>query len=76
MNGGELRALVADEPLLADGGIGSSLIERGAAGIDGCIEVLNLERPDIVADVHAAFAQAGARLIEANSFGANRFALA
>jgi homocysteine S-methyltransferase len=76
MNGADLRALVADEPMLADGGIGSSLIERGLAEIEGCMEVLNLDRPDAVAEVHRDFAAAGSRLIESNTFGANRFSLA
>jgi methionine synthase I (cobalamin-dependent)/5,10-methylenetetrahydrofolate reductase len=76
MNGSELRALVADEPLLADGGVGTTLVERGVVDVDGCFEVLNLGRPRDVEAVHIAFAQAGARLVETNTFGANRFALA
>ncbi len=76
MDGADLRTLVADEPLLADGGIGSSLIERGAVGVDGCVEALNLDRPDVVEAVHAAFGDAGSKLVESNTFGANRFALA
>ncbi|HYZ94003.1 MAG TPA: bifunctional homocysteine S-methyltransferase/methylenetetrahydrofolate reductase [Actinomycetota bacterium] len=75
MNGAEFRALVADEPLLADGGIGSSLIERGIVGPDDCVEILNLDRPDVVRAVHRAFADAGSKLVETNTFGANRFAL-
>jgi homocysteine S-methyltransferase len=76
MQGPDLRALVASEPLLADGGIGSALIERGVVAIDGCIEALNIERPDAVADVHLAFARAGSRLVETNTFGASFFGLA
>lgn len=76
MNGAEFRALVSSEPLLADGGLGSSLIERVGADPDGCIELLNLEQPDAVASVHAAFVEAGSRLVTTNTFGANRFALA
>jgi methionine synthase / methylenetetrahydrofolate reductase(NADPH) len=75
MKGPELRALVADEPLLADGGLGTALIERGAVHIDGCVEALNLEQPQVVADVHRAFARAGSGLVETNTFGANRFSL-
>src|SRR2546422_9489467 len=76
MNGAELRALVNDEPLVADGGVGTTLVERGVVDVDGCFEVLNLDRPKDVEAVHTAFAQAGARLVETNTFGANRFALA
>src|SRR5438876_1071386 len=75
MNGAELRALVGDEPLLADGGIGTTFVERGIAKVHSPFELLNLERPAEVADVHAAFAEAGARIVETNTFGANRFAL-
>jgi homocysteine S-methyltransferase len=76
MNGAELRTLVAEEPLLADGGIGSSLIERGVVDPDDCVEALNLDRPDIVGAVHHAFVDAGSKVIETNTFGSNRFALA
>ena len=76
MDGAELRSLVADEPLLADGGVGSSFLERGVAEPDDCVEVLNVDRPDIVAAVHQAFVDAGSKVVETNTFGANRFALA
>ncbi|MGH2759807.1 MAG: homocysteine S-methyltransferase family protein, partial [Actinomycetota bacterium] len=76
MNGADLRTLVADEPLLADGGIGSSLIERGLAPVEGCMEALNLDQPQAVAEMHKDFAAAGSRLVESNTFGANRFSLA
>lgn len=62
--------------MLVDGGIGSSLIERGGLDVEGCLEVLNLENPELVQEVHRAFVDAGARMVEANTFGANRFALA
>src|SRR5713101_5015598 len=75
MNGDDLRALVRDEPLLADGGLGSTFVERGIAKPHSPFELLNLERPADVAAVHSAFAEAGARLVETNTFGANRFAL-
>src|SRR5688572_4972067 len=76
MNSADLRTLVETEPLLADGGLGTSLIERGLVDIEGCLEVLNVERPSVVLDAHRRFVEAGARLIETNTFGANRFSLA
>src|SRR5919199_2526415 len=75
MNSAELRALVADGPLLADGGLGTTLVEQGIATPHSPFELLNLDRPGDVAAVHAAFAEAGARIVETNTFGANRFAL-
>ena len=74
MRGDELRALLAAGPLLSDGGMGTSLVERGAP-VGACFELLNDERPDLVGDVHRAFADAGARMVLTNTFGGNRFAL-
>lgn len=75
MNGADLRALVRDEPLLADGGVGTTLVERGVATPHSPFELLNLDRSSDVASVHAAFADAGSAVVETNTFGANRFAL-
>ena len=76
MNGPDLRVLLDEGPLLADGGLATTLVEAGACDIDDCFESLNLSAPDAVADVHLAFVRAGAKLVETNTFGANRFALA
>jgi 5-methyltetrahydrofolate--homocysteine methyltransferase len=45
-------------------------------GCEGCNEVLNLTRPDIVAAIHRAYLEAGADAVTANTFGANLTALA
>lgn len=52
-----------------DGGMGSEL-ER--AGFDGDPMELNITHPEVVRVVHAAYVQAGAQIITANSFGLNR----
>ncbi len=57
--------------IVADGGMGSmihQLAEPGFRAPDEC----NLAQPDVVLRVHVDFLQAGARLIETNTFGANR----
>ncbi|HEX9712660.1 MAG TPA: bifunctional homocysteine S-methyltransferase/methylenetetrahydrofolate reductase, partial [Actinomycetota bacterium] len=69
------RALVAEGPLLGDGGTGTSLVARGARP-DGCFDALNLTDRDGVRAVHAEFVDAGASVIESNTFGANRYKLA
>jgi len=71
-----LRArLQAGPVLLLDGGLGSSLIERGlAAGM--APDAWNLERPADVAAVHRSFVEAGSEAIHANTFGGNRIRLA
>lgn len=45
-------------------------------GLEGCNEVLNLTRPDVVEQVHRAYFEAGADCVETNTFGANLAALA
>jgi len=45
-------------------------------GPEGCLEILNITRPDVVASIHEAYLAAGADLIETNTFGANVTALA
>jgi len=61
-------------PLLTDGGMGTSLVERGVP-VGACFEALNADDPGLVASVHRAFVEAGARMVLSNTFGANRFAL-
>ena len=65
---------LAAGPLLADGAIGTVLYAAGAS-LDESFDALNLSRPDLVLDVHRAYLEAGADLLETNSFGANRFKL-
>ena len=67
-----LAALLgADRPVLLDGGMGTLLQDRGLeAGAPG--ELWNLENPDAVREAHAAYAQAGARLLTTNTFGGTR----
>ena len=45
-------------------------------GLEGCNEVLNLTRPDVVKQVHRGYFAAGADCVETNTFGANLAALA
>jgi 5-methyltetrahydrofolate--homocysteine methyltransferase len=60
--------------LLADGAMGTMLIERGLAHGDPP-EMWNLERPDEIAEVHRTYIEAGAQIILTNSFGGNRLRL-
>ena len=62
-------------PILADGAIGTELHRRRNLGIDVCFEQLNLTAPDLVRGVHLDYLEAGAELIETNTFGANRVRL-
>ncbi len=60
--------------LIADGAMGSMLHE--AVGSQRCFDELNATEPEAVFRVHHAYIEAGAHIIETNTFGANRFKLA
>ncbi len=70
-----LLSRLATAPLLADGAMGTMLHTRGV-GFERCFDELNLSRPGVVAEIHRAYIEAGAELIVANTFGANRYKLA
>ncbi|MEP7200927.1 MAG: homocysteine S-methyltransferase family protein, partial [Chloroflexota bacterium] len=61
-------------PVLCDGAMGTQLFAHGI-GFDQCFDELNLSRPDLVSQIHRAYLDAGADLIETNTFGANRIKL-
>jgi homocysteine S-methyltransferase len=63
-----------DSILIADGAMGSMLHE--AVGTQRCFDELNSTEPEAVFRVHQAYIEAGAHIIETNTFGANRFKLA
>jgi 5-methyltetrahydrofolate--homocysteine methyltransferase len=71
-----LRAVLAERVVVADGAMGTMLQASEAtiddfAGYEGCNEILNVTRPDIVTGVHEAYLDAGADCLTTNSFGAN-----
>jgi len=59
--------------LIADGAMGSMLHET--VGPQRCFDELNSSEPEAVFRVHQAYIEAGAHIIETNTFGANRFKL-
>ncbi len=74
--GALLRSLKEGKDLLLlDGGMGTMLAERGWAP-PMLPEEMNLERPDVVRSVHRAYIEAGARIIETNTFGGSSLKLA
>jgi methionine synthase I (cobalamin-dependent)/5,10-methylenetetrahydrofolate reductase len=56
--------------LCGDGAMGTELMSSGVP-VDVCFEELNVSDPALVARIHDSYVQAGARLIETNTFGAN-----
>jgi methionine synthase I (cobalamin-dependent)/5,10-methylenetetrahydrofolate reductase len=69
-----LAEAIAAGPILLDGAMGSLLYERGVLHTRSYDE-LNLSQPELIRTVHRDYVQAGADLIETNTFGANRIAL-
>ena len=78
-----LRRALARRILIADGAMGTSIQalglgpdDFGGEDYDGCNERLNLTRPDAIEGIHRGFLEAGADVIETNSFGAMPVVLA
>ena len=79
----ELWALMAERILVLDGATGTAIQARGLGAddfggreLEGCNEVLVRTRPDVVLDIHRGYLEAGADIIETNTFGATPLVLA
>ena len=86
----QLEAILGERVLVIDGAMGTMVQSFGLAEADfrgdrfgdapndlaGDNELLSLTRPDVIEEIHAAFLDAGADIIETNTFGANRIAQA
>ena len=71
-----LRDLINDGAVhVVDGAMGTMLYQKGVF-LNVCFDELVVRQPELVADVHAAYAAAGAEIIETNTFGANPLKLA
>ncbi len=66
-----LHRLARGEVLLSDGAMGTELQKRGLKQGE-CPEALNVNNPEIVLSIHRDYYQAGADIVETNSFGGNR----
>lgn len=74
MNREAFKQRLSRGPLLLDGAMGTMLHARGAM-IGQCFDALCRDNPALVAEIHRLYIDAGADIIETNSFGANRFKL-
>ncbi|MEU8622919.1 methionine synthase [Streptomyces sp. NPDC048623] len=75
-----LREALATRVVVADGAMGTMLQAQDPTledfqQLEGCNEILNITRPDIVSSVHRAYFSAGVDCVETNTFGANLAAL-
>lgn len=69
-----LSALKSDRPLVGDGAMGTMLHARGTS-FEHCFDELNLSQPAVVAEIHREYIEAGAQIIQTNTYGANQFKL-
>ncbi|GDY52336.1 hypothetical protein SVIO_029590 [Streptomyces violaceusniger] len=75
-----LREALATRVVVADGAMGTMLQAQEPSlddfqQLEGCNEILNITRPDIVRSVHEAYFAVGVDCVETNTFGANHAAL-
>lgn len=72
--------LLRDRTILFDGAMGSLLLSQDLGsddfrGRDGCCEILNITRPELVEQAHRSYLDAGADVVETNSFQGSRVKL-
>jgi 5-methyltetrahydrofolate--homocysteine methyltransferase len=75
------RLLEKRIPIIFDGAFGTEVQKRSLPpeaydGHDGCNEILNLTRPEVIREIHASYFAAGADIVTTNTFGGNRPKLA
>ncbi|MFI2855760.1 methionine synthase [Paenibacillus sp. JSM ZJ436] len=78
-----LQDMLKERILILDGAMGTMIQQEdlspedfGGEELDGCNEMLVLERPDVIQYIHEKYLEAGADLIETNTFGATSVVLA
>ncbi|GBQ30026.1 methionine synthase [Acetobacter fabarum] len=70
-----------EQVLLCDGGMGSRIqmldldVQRDYWGQENCTEVLTLSRPELIREIHRGYFEAGADMVETNTFGASPITL-
>ncbi|MFW5798525.1 MAG: homocysteine S-methyltransferase family protein, partial [Planctomycetota bacterium] len=67
----DIRSTLGKRVILADGAMGTELYRRGFF-VNRSYDLLNVEDPDTVSEIHRDYVNAGAQIIETNTFGANR----
>jgi homocysteine S-methyltransferase len=70
----DLVARLKTSAVLCDGAMGTLLYAKGVF-INRCYDELNVSQPDLIRGIHHEYLQAGAEVIETNTFGANSFRL-
>ena len=73
---GPLRTALATRVVIADGAMGTMIQQANPSltdfeGHEGCNEILNKTRPDLISAIHRRYLEVGVDAIETNTFGAN-----
>jgi 5-methyltetrahydrofolate--homocysteine methyltransferase len=78
-----LKELLSERVLVLDGAMGTAIQSRhltaddfGGPHLEGCNENLVLTRPDCILEIHRGYLEAGADIIETNTFGGTSIVLA
>ena len=78
-----LKSSLQRRIMIIDGAMGTQIQARelgpedfGGTEYEGCNEYLNITRPDVISDIHRGYLEAGADIIETNTFGATAVVLA
>ena len=76
-NPGKFHEIISSggRPLISDGAMGTLLNQRGIS-FEQSFDSLNLSNPALVAQIHREYIDAGATMIQTNTFSANRYKLA
>ena len=79
----ELKSALAQRLLVIDGAMGTAIQNKdlgpddfGGPEYEGCNEYLTVTRPDVIEDIHRSYLDAGADIIETNTFGSTPVVLA
>ena len=68
---GTLRDLLKDDRIhVMDGAMGTVIYDRGVF-VNVCYDALSVEQPELVGQIHRDYVEAGAEILETNTFGAN-----
>ncbi len=71
----DFKGRLQRSPVLCDGAMGTLLYAKGIF-INRCYDELNVSQPDLIRGIHHEYLQAGAEIVETNTFGGNSFRLA
>src|SRR5229473_4367659 len=77
-----LKSLLDERILVLDGAMGTMIQQRnlvaddfGGAALEGCNENLVLTRPDVILDIHKTYFDAGADIVESDTFASTPIVL-